>query len=258
MARKKRRSSAAGLSGAEKQEQRQKRLEEKREARAEALQRQRKQERRERFVRLMFVGLLAVGAIWFFFLRTKAPTEIGGHELLASSQSGEGVHTDDPVQYDTVPPVAGPHAPGAAPCGVFAEQLPNENLVHTLEHGAIGLLFRPDLDIEQIRTLEDIVGEFETHVFSAPFAEMDSPITITSWGFRMPLDEVDEPAIQEFIDEFRQKGPEEQPCPSDSEAPFQEGGATDTPGAEVTIPPDGQEETPAPEGGEGTPTPDES
>ena len=110
---------------------------------------------------------------------------------------------------------------------------------------------------QQIRALEDIVGEFETHVFSAPFAEMDSPITIVSWGFRMPLDEIDEPAIKEFIDEFREKGPEEQPCPSDSDDAFPEPDAGDTPNAEVTIPPDGQE-TPAPEGKKGTPTPDGS
>ena len=246
MAKKKRRTTG-GPTGAEKQEQRQKRLEEKRAARAEALERQRKQERRERMVRVMLFGLLAVGIVWFFFLRTKAPTEIGGHELLSSSQAGEGVHTDDPVNYDTVPAVAGAHSAQSAPCGIHDTEIPPELSVHTLEHGAIGLLYKPDLPIDQVRSLEEIAGGYESHTFSAPLADMDPPIAIVSWGFRMPLDEVDEPAIKEFIDEFRQKGPEEQDCPNDSASPFQEGSTGTPSGEEVTIPPEGQEGTPAPD-----------
>ena len=249
MAKKKRRSSGAGLSGAEKQEQRQRRLEEKRRQREEALERQAKAARRERLVRIMLVSLLVVGGIWFFFLRNKPPTEIGGHDLLASSQAGEGQHTSETVTYDTVPPVAGSHAATSAPCGVHAEQIPNENLVHTFEHGAIGLLYEPDVEIDQIRELEEIVGEYQTHIFSAPYAEMDSPIVISAWGFRMPLDEVDAPAIREFVDEFREKGPEEQPCPKQADTPFEEPQDDEpNPSATVSIPPEDQ----------GTPEPEDS
>jgi hypothetical protein len=252
MAKKKRRSSGAGLSGAEKQEQRQKRLEEKRRQREEALERRMKAQRRERLVRIGLLSLLAVGAVWFFFLRTKPPTEIGGHELLSSSQAGEGQHTDDPVEYDTVPPVSGAHSDQPAPCGVFAEQIPDENQVHTLEHGAVGLLYEPDLDIQEIRSLESIVGEYESHVFSSPYEGMGSPIVIDAWGFRMPLEEIDAPAIREFIDEFRQKGPEEKDCPMQSDTPFEAEGPDDQPSPEATSqPPAGDDE-------EGTPAPDES
>ena len=260
MAKKKRRSTTSGLTGAEKQEARQRRIEEKRQARAEAAERQRKQAQRERLVRFAFIGLLVVGLLWFFFFRTKAPTEIGGHELISDSQAGEGVHTADPVTYETVPPTSGSHAPGAAPCGVHAEQIPNENLVHTLEHGAVGLLYDPTLDIQQIRDLENIVGGVSSHMFSAPYEGMDTPIVVTAWGFRMPLEEVDEPAIEEFIDEFRQNGPEEQDCPNTSNAPFDpeaaaegqdsvdvEGDASPSPGAGDATPAPGDTGTPEPE-----------
>jgi hypothetical protein len=259
MAKKKRRSSGAGLTGAEKQEQRQRRLEEKRKQREEALERQRKAARRERLVRIMLVSLLAVGGIWFFFLRNKPPSEIGGHELVSTSQAGEGQHTDDPVQYDTVPPVAGAHAPRAAACGTYAEQIQNELQVHALEHGAVGLLYRPDVAIEQIRELEDIVGEYSSHVFSAPYDEMDSPIVIVAWGFQMPLDEVDGPAVREFIEEFREKGPEEQECPMDSVATFPEvtPGDAASPGEDAT--PGGEDGQGSQGGGrEGTPEPEDS
>jgi Protein of unknown function (DUF3105) len=259
MANKKRRSTSSGLTGAEKQEARQRRLEEKRLARAEAAERQRKQAQRERLVRFAFIGLIAVGAIWFFFLRTKAPTEIGGHELLSDSQAGEGVHTGDPVTYDTVPPVSGAHAPGSAPCGVHAEQIPNENLVHTLEHGAVGLLYDPTIDIQQVRDLENIVGGVSSHMFSAPYEGMDTPIVVSAWGYRMPLEEVDEPAIQEFMDEFRQNGPEDQDCPNTANTPFggdePEQDSLDV-GDDASPSPGAGDATPG--GGEGTPEPENS
>ena len=257
MAKKKRRSTTSGLTGAEKQEARQRRLEEKRQARAEAAERQRKQAQRERLVRFAFVGLLIVGLLWFFLFRTKAPTEIGGHELLASSQAGEGVHSTDPQTYDTVPPVSGPHAPGAAACGVHDTQIANENMVHTLEHGAVGLLYDPTLDIQQIRDLENIVGGLASHMFSAPYAGMDTPIVVTAWGYRMPLEEVDEPAIEEFIDEFRENGPEDQPCPNDQNAPFDPEAAAEGQDSVDVSPSPGADVTPDP-GDTGTPEPENS
>ncbi|MGH2754598.1 MAG: DUF3105 domain-containing protein [Actinomycetota bacterium] len=258
MAKKKRRS--GGPSGAEIQEQRQKRLEAKRQARAEALERQRKAERRERFVRIVLLALLGVGAVWFLFLRNQPPDEIGGHELISESQAGEGVHTDDPVQYDSIPPVSGSHAPGSAPCGLHAEQIPNENLVHTLEHGAVGLLYSPDLPIEQIRQLEGIVEDYDSHMFSAPYEGMESPIEVVAWGFRMPLEEVDGSAIRGFIDEFREKGPEDQDCDMDAESPFVAPGDVDASPAPGDSPsPEGTRSgSRGGRGKKGTPSDDES
>ena len=97
-------------------------------------------------------------------------------------------------------------------------------------------------------------------MFSAPYDGMDTPIVITAWGFRMPLEEVDEPAIEEFIDEFREKGPEDQPCPNTANAPFgadDEGQdsvdteASPSPGAGDATPESGGDD-------EGTPEPENS
>lgn len=137
-------------------------------------------------------------------------------------------HTDEPVQYESVPPVAGPHNPAPAPCGVYGEPVPNEvltneTMVHTLEHGAVGILYDPALDPQQIADIESIVSDFDSHIFSAPYPEMETPIAVTAWEHMMRLDELDRPAVLEFIAEFRESGtaPEKVDCPNEVDQPFQ-------------------------------------
>lgn len=174
------------------------------------------------------VGALIVVAFWFFFVRGQPPDAIAGeggeqHEVEHFSTSGAGQHVEGTVTYETSPPTHGEHSSTPAPCGVFNEQIPNENIVHTLEHGAVGLLYKPDLELEVIRDIEEVVGDYETHVFSAPYPEMDNPITAVGWANMMRLDAFDGVALRGFVDAFRQGGraPEAfQTCPSDADAPF--------------------------------------
>lgn len=217
----KKKKSTSGLSGEEKQQRRRERLEARRQEKLEEEQRRRRAERRERLVRYLMLALLGVGIFWFLFLRGRGPSEINGHEVQTLSTTGSGDHTSNPVTYETAPPVSGPHAPSPSSCGTFAQQLPNEVQVHTLEHGAIGVQYQPTLDPEAIAEIEEIVRSYDSHVFSAPYAESPSPISLTAWGRLMRLDEVEEGSIREFIDAFVRKGPERLDCEMASEQSFQ-------------------------------------
>lgn len=220
MAKKKSRRKKPVAPGVDPNEKRRERLEAKRAARAEAERKRQRQRQRERWVRRGVFALLFVGAVWFVFLRTAGPTEIGGHEVEQFLTAGSGDHTTDPVSYESTPPVSGRHAPGPSPCGVFAEQLPNEIQVHTLEHGAVGIQFDPTLAPEDITAIEDIVRSYDSHVFSAPYSGMETPITVSSWGKLMRLEELDEDAIREYVDAFKEKGPEKEPCDTETDQPF--------------------------------------
>jgi hypothetical protein len=230
MANKKKRR-GSGQSGVDPNEIRRQKLEARREAKAAAQREKEKRERRERFVRRGALVVLGAGAFWFIFVRGAAPDEIGGHTIEHFSTAGANQHTDGTVDYSMTPPVSGEHAGSPAPCGIHATQIQNELMVHTLEHGAIGLLYDPTLDLEQIRTLEGIAGSFDDHTFSAPYEGMETPISVVAWAQNMRLDSVDEAAINEFIDTFRTGGDAPEPqneCPNTQNSPFQPEGEGDS------------------------------
>ena len=237
--------------GIDPNEKRRERLEAKRAAKAAALAEKQKRENRERWIRRIALLGLFLAAVWFLFLRNAVPNEIDGYPINEFSTAGANQHTAGPVAYEDSPPVSGQHAGSPGPCGVHDEAMPDETMVHNLEHGSIGLLYRPDLDIEQIRQLEAIVGEYDDHLFSMPYTgEMESPITVAAWAYTMELDEVDEDAINQFIEEFRMGGaaPEAKTdCDHQDPEPFQPEGAEGAQGdADATPAPDETHASPHP------------
>ena len=212
-------------SGADAHQRKQERLEARRAERAAAVEAQRKAERRQRYVRFAVLTALVAAGVWFVFLRGGVPTEIDGNEVQQFSTAGLQEHTssaDEVVEYETSPPVSGRHAGSPSPCGTYATQVDNESQVHSLEHGAIGIQFSPDLAPDEIRTIETLVGDYENGVFSGPYEGMEPSIAVTSWGRMMELDTADAAVIREYIDAFRNKGPESgaPPCEATEDDSF--------------------------------------
>ncbi len=232
--------------GIDPNEKRRERLEAKREAKAQALAAKQKREARERLIRRVALFALLGAVVWFLFIRPAAPNEINGNPINDFSVAGANQHTTASVSYQDSPPVSGEHAPQSGPCGVFAEAMPNETMVHNLEHGAIGLLYKPDTDPADIETLESIVGDYDHSVFSMPYqGEMDAPIVVVAWAYTMELQTAEEDSINEFIDEFIRgggdapEGTSAPECEHQDPQPFQPPGAdggteaTPSPGADV-------------------------
>lgn len=222
MAKKKSKPRRRSSSGAAEHERRQQRLEERRRDKERALEQSRRAAARRRAIRTaLLAGVFAALALWFF-TRGGTPDTFRGHEVQEFTAEGVGEHSNTPVDYETSPPVSGTHSPQAAPCGVHGEQIPDETQVHSLEHGAVGLQYQPDLDPEEIERIEAIVGEYDSHVFSAPYEGASEPVVVSSWGRLMELEEVDESAISDYIDEFAGNGPERnQPCDNTQDDPFE-------------------------------------
>lgn len=113
-------------------------------------------------------------------------------------------------QYNSNPPTSGPHFATPAEWGVYREEIPDQVLIHNLEHGGVWISYRPGIASSVIERLEAIGREFGRKVIMAPRAANDSDIALAAWG-RLDTfaeSEFSEERVRAFIKAWRNKGPE--------------------------------------------------
>lgn len=115
-------------------------------------------------------------------------------------------HVQGTVTYAQTPPAGGDHAPRWQNCGFYDQPIQNENAVHSQEHGAVWITYRPDLaagQVDQIRQL----GRGQTYVLASPYPDLPAPVVASAWGTQLRLDSAEDPRLREFVRRFRQ-GPQ--------------------------------------------------
>lgn len=134
-------------------------------------------------------------------------------EIEGTNHVGPG----EKVSYNTNPPTSGSHWATPADWRFNDNELPDEQLVHNLEHGGIWITYKPsliaqgsneDLDEASINRLKDIAKNNSNSVVITKRDNNDNPIVVASWGRMMKLSEVDEALIQKYIDTYINKSPE--------------------------------------------------
>ncbi|MGH2558055.1 MAG: DUF3105 domain-containing protein [Thermomicrobiales bacterium] len=120
-----------------------------------------------------------------------------------------GNHTQtsgEPVEYTESPPVGGVHDGAWQNCGVYDQPIYNWHAVHSLEHGAVWITYRPDLPQDQIDELRDKF-DGQTYVLVSPYPDLQAPIVATAWNNQLELESVDDERLDQFARYFRQ-GPQ--------------------------------------------------
>src|SRR5258708_26017697 len=110
--------------------------------------------------------------------------------------------------YNSNPPTSGWHYAAPAEWGIYQQTLPDEVLIHNLEHGGIWLSYRNTDDQQTIQQLSDIARRYPDHVILTPRLADDRPIAIAAWGHLLKLDAVDTAVILDFINRYIRKGPQ--------------------------------------------------
>ncbi len=148
---------------------------------------------------LVTAGIIALLAfLWVPQLSFAGRTVPDG---VQSFEITERQHVEAPVAYPQTPPVGGNHAPIWQNCGFYDAPIANENAVHSLEHGAVWITYRPDLSNEQIDSLHQIAGR-QTHILVSPYPDLPAPIVASAWGRQLQLDSTSDPRLEQFINAF--------------------------------------------------------
>lgn len=109
------------------------------------------------------------------------------------------------VAYDRFPPVGGPHDSLWAACNGVVYDVPvrDENMVHTMEHGAVWIAYNPDtIAAGDLDVLTGLV-EGQTYISLSPYPGLDSPISLQSWGHQLKVDAASDERVKQFITALR-------------------------------------------------------
>lgn len=115
------------------------------------------------------------------------------------------VHT-----YNSNPPTSGWHNPRAAEWGVYKEELPDEMLIHNLEHGGIWISYPPGISEDVRKKLESFYDKYGRKIIVEPRSKNDADIALAAWNRldKFPVFEYSDERVEKFIKVFRNKGPE--------------------------------------------------
>ena len=114
-----------------------------------------------------------------------------------------GDHRTGSLIYAESPPAGGPHNASWQNCGVYDRPLYNEYAVHSLEHGAVWVTYRPDLDAAGLDTLKKLV-EGRPYTILSPYEGLDTPVAMSAWGAQLKVDQPGDARLKAFLDKYEQ------------------------------------------------------
>lgn len=112
-------------------------------------------------------------------------------------------HVQASVDYPQEPGAGGDHASIWTNCGVYTKPVNEQSAVHSLEHGAVWLTYKPDLPAADIATLTELARD-NPYVVLSPGADQSAPVIATAWGTQLALPAADDDRIPTFIRAYAQ------------------------------------------------------
>ena len=115
------------------------------------------------------------------------------------------VSEDENVAYSTSPPTSGDHWDWWARCGFYDDGLPDERIVHNLEHGNIVVSYNLPAG-EELDKLKEFNNNFELAPAWGVFRYYDKinegDVALSAWGVLDTMQGVDEDRIEEFFQTY--------------------------------------------------------
>jgi hypothetical protein len=160
------------------------------------------------FERVLVGSIILITLLAVIFLavnsRQNRQVDIDGVEHITGLAQGHNENVTYPD--DGAPPAGGNHSATLQNCGIYDSPINSANAVHSLEHGAVWITYRPDLPQDQVDKLRDITRG-GSHRLLSPYPNQTSPVVLTAWGLRLRVDNADDSQITAFVNNY-ESGPQ--------------------------------------------------
>ncbi len=159
--------------------------------------------------------IILVAGVWFLGSQgTKEQEKINkslmGEEFPTSAQHVPRGEKHE--AYNSNPPNSGPHwGDGVAGPGIKNSQVPDELVLHSMEHGAAVVWYKDDLPASDVERIKTAFNDASGKKIMLPRKNLDVPVALTSWGRLLKLSQIDEGKIKEFIETNSDRAPEKAP-----------------------------------------------
>lgn len=112
-----------------------------------------------------------------------------------------GIHDSGPIAYAENPPMGGAHNVIWQNCGIYEAPIHNEHAVHSMEHGAVWITYRPDLPPDQVQRLKALASD--DFLVLSPYPGLPHPVVASTWNRQLTFERADDPGLPAFIGRFK-------------------------------------------------------
>ena len=120
------------------------------------------------------------------------------------------------VEYSTTPPTSGDHWAVWARCGFYDYVIPDERIVHNLEHGNIVVSYNLTSaeEVQRLRNVIDDIGNSRIWGVTRSYDKIPvGTVALAAWGVMDTIQGIDEERIRTFFETYAGNlGPERIPC----------------------------------------------
>ena len=170
-----------------------------RKARIEQLKREQAAKERKRKIIIAAITLplllLIIAGTAYAVIHANDATKIDG---LKTYTNLSRTHVNVTPTYKQSPPVGGDHLPVWQNCGVYTAPIDNGNGVHSLEHGAVWITYKPGLPAAQVAKLA-AAAKGRLYVLVSPYPGLPAPVVASAWGKQVYLTGADDDRLAKFI-----------------------------------------------------------
>jgi len=115
-------------------------------------------------------------------------------------------HQEGDIHYAADVPTGGTHNANWQNCGIYDQPVREENVLHSMEHGAVWIAYDPTLPAEEIEQLQQLVrderAKLRTFYVLAPKEEISAPIVATAWRVQLELENAFDDRLLKFMQRF--------------------------------------------------------